>query len=131
MKKTLRKVVSVLFLSLILAACGGGGGGGGASTPSQTSPQGTLDTVIQAAKTNDNATIAASFTPLAQQKYQPYLSDLSKMREFGESLSKAEQIDFTDNLAVYKSTFNKNGTTLNYFIFMVKDEKGIWKFDTF
>lgn len=132
MEKTLCKVASILCLSLVLAACGGGGGGGGgASTPSLTSPQNTLDTVIQAAAKNDNNAVAANFTVAAQQKYKQHFSDIAKMRDFGESLAKAEQIDIKDNFAIYKSTYVENGKTYTYFIHLIKDDKGVWRLDTF
>jgi len=62
----------------LLFGCAGGG-----TVASESGPQNTIDTTIQAASRNDNAAIAASFTPAARQIYQPFFSDPAKMREFG------------------------------------------------
>ena len=110
----------------LLFGCAGGG-----TVASESGPQNTIDTTIQAASRNDNAAIAASFTPAARQIYQPFFSDPAKMREFGDSLARSEKIDRTDSFAVYKSTFVNNGGAYTYFIYMVKDESGNWKFDRF
>ena len=118
--------LGLLFSVLFLFGCAAGG-----TVASGSSPQYTIDTTIQAALINDNVAISASFTPAAQQIYQPFFSDPDKMREFGDSLSRTEQIERMDSFAVYKSTFARNGVAYTYFIYMVKDENGNWKFDRF
>src|SRR3990170_4529382 len=83
--------LGLLFSVLFLFGCAAGG-----TVASGSSPQYTIDTTIQAALINDNVAISASFTPAAQQIYQPFFSDPEKMREFGDSLSRTEQIERMD-----------------------------------
>ena len=120
----------LVLATLLLCSCGGGGATS-ETGPVQATPQNTIQSVIQALEKDDVATVASSFTPSARQKYQRYFSDLPKMRDFGDSLSKAEPIELTDALAIYKSTFRQNGGRYTYYIYMVKEADGNWKFDVF
>jgi len=120
----------LVLVSLLLCCCGDGGATG-KTGPVPATPQDTIQSVIQAVEKDDIATVASSFTLSARQKYQPYFSDLPKMRDFGDSLSNAEPIELTEALAIYKSTFQRNGGRYTYYIYMVKEADGNWKFDVF
>lgn len=131
MTRHIRDRFILVVLCSFLVACGGGGGSGGGAISAQTQAQNVLNSIVKASVKSDNAAVLSYFTPEAQDQYKDILSDSTNLTLFGESFSKAKFVEETERCVVYKSTYNENERDYSYFIFIVKDNNGNWKMDTF
>jgi hypothetical protein len=122
----LHRSVLVAFCSL-LVACGGGGGGGSPTGSIQQTPSDVLSSFSKAAVAGDNTAALTYFTQSARDVLQIPLSDRQNLSALGNSISKAVESSKRDNTAIYKSTYIDNGTNFTFYIYLIKDENGIWK----
>ena len=121
-------LILILFAGVPICSCGGGGGGGGHPTSStQQTPSDVLSSFSKAAVAGDNTAALSNFTQSSRDALQAPLSNKQNLSALGDSIGKAVEYTKTDNTAIYKSTYVDNGTTYTFYIYLIKDENGIWK----
>ena len=137
MKKTLRNVVSLVFLSLVLVACGGGGGGGGAGNSTTTStPSAVVNSFSTALKTNNEAAATAIFTEGTKEKSLRIWRSLSTAektfiaRAIEDSVTVPSISDNQTRLDLFVTVKDAAGETERIPLVLVKDVNGNWRIRT-